>query len=116
MVAGHLFLAAAYGCAAGTGGSAVTLAGCLLLLGAFYASTDGVLAAAAAGLVEAGARGTAIATAQSVVALARLGAAVGFGWLWLALGRADAVLLMAGALVLATGAAGWLLRGAGAAR
>ena len=53
MVVGHVFLVGAYLCASGPAGSLVVGAGCLLLLGAFYASTDGVLAAAAASVVPA---------------------------------------------------------------
>ncbi|GAB3997175.1 MFS transporter [Nocardioides marmoraquaticus] len=84
LVLAHLLLAAAYAVAAVPGGPPVlAVLGCLLLLGAFYAATDGVLAAAAAGTVPAGSRATAIATAQSVVALGRGVASIGFGWLWL---------------------------------
>ena len=70
---------------------------CLLLLGAFYASTDGVLAAAAASVVRPEVRGSAIATAQSAVALTRLAAAVVFGWAWTLVGPGRAALLHGGA-------------------
>ena len=51
----------------------------LLLLGTFYAATDGVLAALVSRLVSAEARGSGIAAAQTVVALTRFVSAVGFG-------------------------------------
>src|SRR5699024_10597517 len=50
LVGGHLLLVGAYLCAAGPGGLGFTLA-CLALLGAFYACTDGVLAALASAIV-----------------------------------------------------------------
>ena len=51
LVAGHLLLVGAYLCAAGPVGGLGATALCLLLLGAFYAATDGVLAALTATLV-----------------------------------------------------------------
>ena len=111
LVAGHVLLIGAYLCAAGpaTGGAATLL--CLFLLGAFYACTDGVLSAATAPLVPPGLRGSAIATTQSVVAGARLVAALGFGWLWLQLGRETAVYVFGAGLALAVPAAWLLVRG-----
>ena len=110
MVLGHLFLVGAYVCASGPVGSLLVGAGCLLLLGAFYASTDGVLAAAAASVVRTEVRGSAIATAQSAVALTRLAAAVVFGWTWTLVGPGRAALLMATLLAVVIPVAWLLLR------
>lgn len=110
MVLGHVFLVGAYLCASGPTGSVLVGAGCLLLLGAFYASTDGVLAAAASSVVRPQVRGSAIATAQSAVALTRLAAAVVFGWAWTLVGPGRAVLVMAGLLAVAVPAAWLVLR------
>lgn len=111
MVGGHLLLVGAYLCAAGpVGGLAATVL-CLVLLGSFYAATDGVLAALASSLVPAEVRATGIATAQTVVAAARFASSVGFGLLWMSLGRGPAVYAVALALTLAVPAAWWLLRG-----
>jgi MFS family permease len=110
MVLGHLFLVGAYVCASGPVGSLVVGVGCLLLLGAFYASTDGVLAAAAASVVRPEVRGSAIATAQSAVALTRLAAAVVFGWTWTLVGPGHAALLMAAVLALVVPVAWLILR------
>ena len=110
MVLGHLFLVGAYVCASGPVGSVVVGAGCLLLLGAFYASTDGVLAAAAASVVRPEVRGSAIATAQSAVALARLVAAVVFGWTWTLVGPGRAAGLMAAVLAVVVPVAWLILR------
>jgi MFS family permease len=112
MVVGHLFLVGTYLCACGPVGSWWVVVLCLLLLGSFYASTDGVLAAAAASVVRPQVRGSAIATAQSAVALTRLGAAVGFGWTWTLVGPGRAALAMAGLLVIAIPVAWLLLRSA----
>jgi MFS family permease len=116
MVAGHVFLVGAYLCASGPAGSLVVGACCLLLLGAFYASTDGVLAAAAASVVRPQVRGSAIATAQSAVAVTRLAAAVAFGWAWTVVGPGRAALLMAALLAVAVPAAWLVLRPASPVR
>ncbi|WP_244931746.1 MFS transporter [Nocardioides sp. W7] len=102
LVLGHLALAAAYVCASLLAGGSVvvgTLA-TVLLLGLFYAATDGVLAAVAGQSVPARVRASGIALAQTAVALARLVAAVGFGVLWLLAGPTAALLGVAAALVL----------------
>ena len=114
MVLGHVFLVGAYLCASGAGGS-LLVAGCLLLLGSFYAATDGVLAAAAASAVRPEVRGSAIATAQSAVAVAPLAAAVVFGWSWTLVGPGRAALFMAVLLAAAVPVA-WLLLRTGAQR
>ena len=101
LVGGHLLLVGAYLCAAlPTGGLGLTVA-CLLLLGGFYACTDGVLAALASTLVPAPMRASGIATAQTVVALARFASSLVFGALWTGLGRSTAVYAVAAALVVA---------------
>ena len=113
LVAGHLLLVGAYVCAATpAGGLRLTLA-TLALLGAFYAATDGVLAALTSQLVPADVRASGIATAQTVQALARFGSSLVFGALWTGLGRAAAVYAVAGALVVAVAFTAWLLRGVG---
>ena len=111
LVAGHLLLIGAYLCAAGPVGGLGATALCLLFLGAFYAATDGVLAALTSTLVPTEVRASGIATAQTVVAAARFASSVGFGSLWLWLGRGTAVYAVAAALVLAVPLAWWLLRG-----
>ena len=100
-VAGHIALVAAYVAAAGPfKGLAATIT-CLLLLGTFYAATDGILAALAGRLVDVSVRASGIATAQTVVAAARFVSSLGFGLLWVTLGRSNALLAVAAALVVA---------------
>lgn len=111
LVGGHVLLVGAYLCAAGpVGGVGATLL-CLLLLGTFYAATDGVLSALTSTLVPPEVRASGIATTQTVVAAARFASSVGFGSLWLWLGRGTAVYAVATALVVAVPLAWWLLRG-----
>jgi MFS family permease len=110
MVAAHVFLVGACLCVAGPVHGAGAVVGCLLLLGAFYAATDGVLAAATVALAPAGMAATAIATSQSVVAGSRFVASLGFGWLWLQVGGDQAVAVMTVGLVLALPVAWRLVR------
>jgi MFS family permease len=97
-VAGYLALLAAYVAAAipVTGVAVVLL--CLLLLGVFYAATDGILAALAAQFSPPSGTASGIAAAQTVVAGSRLLASTGFGFLWFFAGRDASVLIVAGAL------------------
>lgn len=108
---GHVLLLVAYlFAAAPIGGWAWTVTS-LVLLGAFYAASDGVLAALVSRLVPAESRGTGIASAQTVVALARFASSLLFGALWVGLGRQEALLVVAAALAVAIPVGGWLLRG-----
>lgn len=74
---------------------------CLFFLGAFYAATDGVLAALAAQLSPPETRGTGIAAAQTMAAITRFVSAAGFGLLWYSLGRETSMLIVAGLLLVA---------------
>jgi MFS family permease len=111
LVGGHVLLVGAYLAAAGPGGGLASTIVCLLLLGAFYAATDGVLAALTASLVPTSVRAVGIATTQTVVAVARFASSLLFGVLWATLGRGPAVYAYAGLLLLAIPVAWWLLRG-----
>ncbi|GIJ27060.1 MFS transporter [Micromonospora qiuiae] len=110
LVAGHLALLGGYLLAALPGGNVGLTLAVLLLLGTFYAATDGVLAALVSRLVAAGARGSGIAAAQTTVALARFAASVLFGLVWGLQGPQRAMLLFAALLAVAMPLAAWLLR------
>ena len=71
----------AYVCAGVATGSAVTTVAALLLLGLFYAATDGVLAALVGRRAAPNVRASAIGTAQTVVAVARMASSALFGLL-----------------------------------
>ncbi|MGX1748733.1 MFS transporter [Glutamicibacter protophormiae] len=109
-VAGHLALAVAYLCASG-GGSLFFIVSALAALGLFYAATDGVLAALAGQLSPEGSVSTGIGAAQTVVAVARLLSATGFGVLWVLFGSNLALLGVAALLLLAVPLAWYLLLG-----
>lgn len=83
---------------------------CLVFLGAFYAGTDGVLSALTAQLTTVETRATAIASAQTVVALTRFVSAAGFGVLWYAVGRDVAMTIVAIVLAVAIPLVAVLLR------
>jgi MFS family permease len=110
-VAGHLALLASYFFAGGPVAGGVASAACLGLLGAYYAATDGVLAAIAGGVVDKSVRASGIATAQTAVAAARFVSSLAFGLMWTELGRREALLVVGVLLAAAIPAAAALLRG-----
>jgi MFS family permease len=102
MIAGYALLAGVYVLlltfpTAGLALAAVTLA----LLGGYYAATDGVLTALAAGVLPPDHRGSGLALLATSTNVARLLASVAFGWMWTVLGVQAAVSLSLGALTLA---------------
>jgi MFS family permease len=107
-VAGHVALLAAYLFAAGLLAGPAATVSCLLLLGAYYAATDGVLAAMTGHLVSPVIRASGIATTQTVVAAARFVSSLAFGLLWTLVGQDAALLVVAAALAMAL-PVGWLL-------
>ncbi len=111
-LAGYGLLAAAY---AATMQSAIGLPGvvaCLLLLGAHYALTDGVLMAFASGRLPPERRGGGLAVITTAASLARLLGSVLFGALWTRYGAASAVLAYLVALAAAMAVAAVLLHDA----
>ncbi|MFI8497157.1 MFS transporter [Streptomyces sp. NPDC085524] len=90
-------------------------AGVLVLLGLFYAATDGVLMAAAGAVLPAGLRTTGLAVLQTAQALARFAGSVLFGAAWTLWGPGPALAAAAGGLLLsvASGGVPALLRGRG---
>ena len=70
-LAGHVALGAAYLCVLGTRGRGALLVGMLVLLGAYYAATDGVVMVQGSRLVPAEARSSALALVRTVAAGAR---------------------------------------------
>ncbi|MGA7147686.1 MAG: MFS transporter [Microbacterium sp.] len=109
-VYGHAALLGAYVLAAAPLPDIASTVLCLVLLGAFYAATDGVLAALAAQLTTPETHGTGIAAAQTVVAITRFLSATGFGVLWFALGRENAMWIVAALLAVAIPLVALLLR------
>jgi hypothetical protein len=84
---------------------------CLILLGTFYAATDGVLSALASQLTPPAKLATGLGAAQTMVALSRMIASVGFGVLWFALGPAVAMVAVGCCLAAGVVASCFILRG-----
>ncbi len=99
-ISGHGFLVLSYIAAFGGGNvwpwNAVA---CVALLGAYNASSDGVLASLASGLLPAGTRALGLAWMATAVSLARLASSVAFGFLWTRAGDRLAVLTFTTALI-----------------
>ncbi|MFD3534792.1 MFS transporter [Streptomyces sp. NPDC058664] len=85
------------------------LLGVLVLLGMFYAATDGVLMALTGPYLTEGRRAGGLALVQTAQALARVGAAVAFGAVWTASGPRAALLVALLALTAALCCAARLL-------
>ncbi|MBT2481702.1 MFS transporter [Streptomyces sp. ISL-94] len=100
---GHLALLAGYGLLLVGGHHPALPYAVLLLHGGFYAATDGVLMAAAAGAVPEEHRGGGLALVQTGQALARFAASLGFGAAWTVWGARPA--LAVAAVLLAAAAA-----------
>ncbi|MCX4957354.1 MFS transporter [Streptomyces virginiae] len=102
---GHCALLGAYALLL-TPVSPPTVVGVLVLLGIFYAATDGVLMALAAPALPAAGRAGGLAVLQTGQALARLLGAAGFGAAWTLWGQRPALwaaaLALAGALAAAS--------------
>ncbi len=93
-----------------TGGPTTpVIVGCLALLGAYYAMTDGLFPAVASELTPIAARGRGIAAVGFGTAAGRLLAGLAFGAVWEFVGIEVALSLFAIALVVATGAAAVIL-------
>lgn len=109
-LAGHVALLAVYAVVGRPVGAGVVTIITLLLMGLFYAATDGVLAAAVSAVLPTVSKASGLSLAQTVVALSGLASSVVFG---LVLGRlgADAAYLLAGlALAVSIAVAALVLR------
>ena len=94
-LAGHAFLLAVYALLWAGSTSTPTIIGILALLGLYYASTDGVLPALAAGVIPAERRSGGLAILATSIALAKMVSATVFGLIWHRYGADSAVLVAA---------------------
>jgi MFS family permease len=115
-IGGYVALLAAYVGAGGPLSGAFATGVCLLMLGAYYAATDGVLAAMAGQATPVAVRSSAIATAQTMLAATAFVSSVLFAALWTAIGRADALVVFAAVLAAVIPVAALLLYRTSAAR
>jgi hypothetical protein len=100
-VAGNVCLLGVYAVLLLPALGAAELIAVFLLLGAYYAATDGVLMALASAVLPGTLRTSGLALLTTATGLARLVAAVAFGALWTWRGVETAVALYLGGLVLA---------------
>jgi len=99
-VAGYALLGLAYGLLLLPGLPQVMSLGILLLLGLYYAATDGVLSALASSMLPEQWRTTGLAIMTTGTGLARLLASLGYGALWTYLGPSPALTLFLVALTI----------------
>jgi MFS family permease len=109
-LAGHVLLVGLYvGLLLTTGlGAAFVVAG-LVLLGAYYAATDGVLMAYASTLLPEHLRASGLSLVVTATSLARLVASLAFGAIWAAAGLTTALQAYLAALAVALAAAAFVL-------
>jgi Major Facilitator Superfamily len=112
-IAGHISLLAVYGLLSVGVTTAAGVAACLLCLGAYYAATDGILAAMAASALPADDRATGLGLLATCTTAGRGLAAVAFGALWTYASTGTALAAFAALLVAGIGVSAWQL---GAAR
>jgi MFS family permease len=109
---GHLILLILYVSLLAASAHAASVFLTVVLLGAYYAATDGVVVALASGILPAGLRGSGLALLTTATSLSRLVASIAFGWAWTIWGRETAVVAFAVALTFGVAiAAGALRRG-----
>ncbi|GAA0403632.1 MFS transporter [Microbispora corallina] len=108
---GHVALLFAYGLLLVPAQSGWLPVVVLALHGAFYAATDGVLPAAAAGAVPPGLRASGLALIGTGQALARFCCSLAVGAAWTVIGDRAALALAAGGLAICAGWAAYALRG-----
>ena len=107
-LAGHGVLLLAYLTALPEEASVGDLVVCIVLLGGYYALTEGVLMALASAILPAEVRGTGLALLTTMTSLGRLAASIAFGAVWAGYGPTQALasflIALGGATVLATAA------------
>jgi MFS family permease len=109
-LAGYALLLVVYGLLLLPGLGAAGLVAILILLGGYYAASDGVLAALGSADLPEALRGSGLALLGTTTGLTRLLGSVVFGALWTAAGMQAAVAVFAAGLVAAMLIATWKLR------
>lgn len=89
---------------------------CLLLLGLYYAGTEGVLMAMASAAIPPEARASGLAGLATAIALGKASSSLLFGWMWDAYGAGYAIVMSGSILMAATLVARYCLRVIGGKR
>jgi MFS family permease len=109
LLAGYAMLFVVYGILLMTSFGYGMLILCLVALGAYFAATEGVMTALAGAVLPEKLQASGIGILITVVSIGQFLSSLAFGALWFAIGLQSAVLIFAGALVLAIAAAAPLL-------
>ena len=110
LLGGHVLLLLVYLVAARPDQGLVTAVTCVLLLGGYYAMTDGILMALASAMCPPARRASGMAVVTTVTSGARFVAPILFGAAWTVYDATSALYLFAGALVGAVLCAALILR------
>jgi MFS family permease len=100
-VTGYILLLGVYGILLVPSPGWALLPVALMLMGAYYAATDGVLMALGSALTPPQLRGTSLAVLGTATSVARLLASIVFGALWVAMGMESAIVCFGVALLAA---------------
>jgi len=106
---GHVALLGVYALLLAADLGSLAVLAILVLLGVYYAATDGVLMALASAVLPGGLRTSGLALVTTATALSRFVSSLAFGALWSASGADGAVLVFAVALLVALPVAGLAL-------
>jgi predicted MFS family arabinose efflux permease len=88
---GHVVLVVLYVALLQVGGTGLAVLACLVLLGVYYAATDGVLMALASSVLPESLRSSGLALVTTSTAIARLASSLAFGACWTAWGPQTAI-------------------------
>lgn len=109
LIAGHVLLVVLYGSLLLPTGGGTALIGYLIVFGAFYAATDGVLSALGAAALPRQLQATGLALLLTVTSLSRLVGSIAFGAVWTGAGFESAVRVFAIGLAVGVVAAAALI-------
>lgn len=101
LLAGHALLLPVYGLLLFSSVGTAAICFALVAMGAYYAATDGVTTALAGAILPERLQASGIGMLITVVSLGQFASSLAFGALWFTIGLQSAVLIFAGALVLA---------------
>jgi MFS family permease len=101
LLGGYVLLLSVYGALLAPLGGPLLVGLALVLMGTYYAATDGVLAALGSALVPAPVRGSGLALLNTTTGVTKLLSSVAFGALWTLTSTRTAIVAFAAALVVA---------------